>query len=166
MPLNIDLQQILLHVFNFVILYFGLYFILYKPVKKYMDKRQDEYAKMDEEAKKNLAEAQEKNAEYEAILAGADKEIAEKRKAAAAEMDHAREESEAEAKVAADEIIKNAKKQAVTEKEKILKDAQKEITGLVEAATRKIMLKSDSDNVYEEFLSDAERSVKDGKESV
>ena len=81
-------------------------------------------------------------------------------------MDRAREESESEAKAAADEIIKTAKKQAVTEKEKILKDAQKEITGLVEAATRKIMLKSDTDKIYEEFLTDAERSVKDGKESV
>jgi len=32
MPLNINFQQILLHMFNFVILAFGLYMLLYKPV--------------------------------------------------------------------------------------------------------------------------------------
>ena len=38
-PLNIDWQQILLHVLNFVILFGGLYFLLYKPVKNFMAKR-------------------------------------------------------------------------------------------------------------------------------
>ena len=36
MPLNIDWQQILLHLLNFVILAGGLYFLLYKPVKNFM----------------------------------------------------------------------------------------------------------------------------------
>ena len=39
-PLNIDWQQILLHVLNFVILFGGLYFLLYKPVKNFMAKRE------------------------------------------------------------------------------------------------------------------------------
>ena len=39
LPLNIDLQQIFLHMLNFVILAGGLYFILYSPVKKFMDQR-------------------------------------------------------------------------------------------------------------------------------
>ena len=38
-PLNIDWQQILLHLLNFVILFAILYFLLYDPVKKFMDKR-------------------------------------------------------------------------------------------------------------------------------
>ena len=32
-PLNIDWQQILLHLFNFAILVGGLYLLLYNPVK-------------------------------------------------------------------------------------------------------------------------------------
>ena len=43
MPLNIDLQQILLHLFNFVVLFAILYFLLYKPVKSFMDKRTASY---------------------------------------------------------------------------------------------------------------------------
>lgn len=38
-PLNIDWQQILLHLFNFLILAGGLYLLLYKPVKAFMEKR-------------------------------------------------------------------------------------------------------------------------------
>lgn len=36
-PLNIDWQQILLHLFNFSILVGGLYLLLFKPVKNFMD---------------------------------------------------------------------------------------------------------------------------------
>ena len=54
MPLNINFQQILLHMFNFVILAFGLYMLLYKP--EYNAK----LAGADEEIRqKNAAAAQE-----------------------------------------------------------------------------------------------------------
>ena len=33
-PLNIDWHQILLHLFNFLILVGGLYFLLYNPIRK------------------------------------------------------------------------------------------------------------------------------------
>ena len=39
LPLNIDFQQILLHMLNIVLLFGGLYLLLYKPVKKFMDER-------------------------------------------------------------------------------------------------------------------------------
>ena len=42
MPLNIDWQQILLHLLNFAILAFGLYFLLYKPVKAFREKREEQ----------------------------------------------------------------------------------------------------------------------------
>ena len=46
-PLNIDWQQILLHLLNFVILAGGLYLLLYKPVKTFMEKRQQYYQEQD-----------------------------------------------------------------------------------------------------------------------
>ena len=58
MPLNINLQQILLHALNFVILFGAMYFLLYKPVKSFMDSRKAHYEKMDEDAKAVLAEAE------------------------------------------------------------------------------------------------------------
>ena len=58
-PLNIDIQQILLHLVNFAILFIILYLVLYKPVKKFMVKREEYYANMDQEAKDKLAAARE-----------------------------------------------------------------------------------------------------------
>ena len=78
MPLNINLQQILLHALNFVILFGAMYFLLYKPVKSFMDSRKAHYEKMDEDAKAVLAEAEKTKADYEAQLKSADEEIARK----------------------------------------------------------------------------------------
>ena len=68
LPLNIDLQQIFLHMLNFVILAGGLYFILYSPVKKFMDQRAARYAEMDAAAAQKLAEAEKLAAGHQAQL--------------------------------------------------------------------------------------------------
>ena len=39
MPLNINFQQVFLHMLNFALLFGAMYFLLYKPVKKFMDSR-------------------------------------------------------------------------------------------------------------------------------
>ena len=57
MPLNIDLQQIFLHLFNFTLLFGILYFLLYSPVKNFMAKREGYYADMEKEANANLESA-------------------------------------------------------------------------------------------------------------
>ena len=51
LPLNIDIQQVLLHLLNFTILFAGMYFILYKPVRKFMDAREEHFKQLEEEAK-------------------------------------------------------------------------------------------------------------------
>ena len=80
MPLNIDWQQILLHLLNFAILAFGLYLLLYHPIKKFMKKREESYREREDKANQTLESAREKSEEYARKLADADREIAEKRK--------------------------------------------------------------------------------------
>ena len=63
MPLNINFQQVFLHMFNIALLFGAMYFLLYQPVKKFMDERAARYAKMDEEAKAKLAEAEQSKAD-------------------------------------------------------------------------------------------------------
>ena len=79
MPLNIDWQQILLHLLNFAILAFGLYLLLYHPIKKFMKKREESYREREDKANQTLESAREKSEEYARKLADADREIAEKR---------------------------------------------------------------------------------------
>ena len=60
MPLNINFQQILLHMFNFVILAFGLYMLLYKPVVAFMKKREDHFADLEKQAQEADRQRQER----------------------------------------------------------------------------------------------------------
>ena len=108
MPLNINLQQILLHALNFVILFGALYFLLYKPVRDFMDSRKAHYEKMDEDAKAVLAEAEKTKAGYEAQLKSADEEIARRQREANEALQHAVDERRAQAEQQAEEIIKKA----------------------------------------------------------
>ena len=75
-PLNIDWQQILLHLLNFVILSGGLYLLLYKPVKAFMEKRQQYYQEQDAKAAKTLADAEKTAAEVRQQLKNADADAA------------------------------------------------------------------------------------------
>ena len=80
-PLNIDWQQILLHLFNFSILAGGLYLLLFKPVKNFMDKRAKHYADMESaavEREKNTAALEASMQQRQAAL---DAELDEKRAA-------------------------------------------------------------------------------------
>ena len=64
MPLNIDWQQILLHWMNLAILTGGLYFILYKPVKQFMSKREEYYRELDRRAEEKLSQANQAHETY------------------------------------------------------------------------------------------------------
>ena len=74
-PLNIDWQQILLHLFNFTILFGALYILLYKPVKDFMEGRETHYADMDSRAEQALADAENSKASYEKKERDFDEEV-------------------------------------------------------------------------------------------
>lgn len=156
-PLNIDWQQILLHLFNFAILCGGLYFLLYGPVKKFMDARTEAYRKMDEEAKQKIEKAEAVEAEYQERLGKVDAEIDELRAKAAKDAELRAQASVEQARKDAEKVIADAKNTAMQERKKILDSAQKEIINMAVEATEKIL----ADDAYEQFLNAAERSAED-----
>ena len=162
LPLNIDFQQILLHLANFAILFVGLYILLYKPVVDFMKKREEHYKELDDEAEGKLAEAVNKEKEYNDRLAACDEELSAMRKKAEDEINEERLESQKAAREKAERLLDDARAAAEAEKQGILKKAEREITDMVSAAAEKIMLSDDITKAYDEFLSDAERSAKHG----
>ena len=165
MPLNIDWQQILLHLLNFVILFAGLWLLLYKPVRKFMHERRERYEKTDAEAKKKLAEAEQTRAEYEKKLSAADAEIEEKRAAARREMDGYEARRKQAAQEEAHAIHPWAREHAAREKTRAVEEARGEIVGLVTEAAEKIATKSASE-AYDAFLAAAdEQTPKDGEDA-
>ena len=135
MPLNINFQQILLHMFNFVILAFGLYMLLYKPVVAFMKKREDHFADLEKQAQEAKSQAEATLAEYNAKLAGADEEIRQKNAAAAQEADRQRQERMQRAQADADKLLKNARGAAEQERNAMLEGAKKDIAQMVVSAT-------------------------------
>lgn len=156
MPLNIDWQQILLHMFNFVILFAALYFILYKPVHDFMVNREETYKKMDEEAKKKASEADLLKAEAEKRLQDID-----------AEIDSKRMEEERRTKEICDTMIATADKEAKAivekayvrgekEREAMLKDARNELKDAVYQASERIAMGKGTKDTFDAFLDSVE----------
>lgn len=139
MPLNIDLQQIFLHMFNFAILCGGLYFILYKPVKEFMYKRVAYYQGMEKEATDRLENVKLQEAEYKKRLEQADAEIESKKSQAAKDAKKMTEMAVEDARKQKEHIIAEAQKEAKREKDRIIQEARGEIVQLAIAATAKML---------------------------
>ncbi len=164
MPLNIDWQQILLHLFNFVILAGGLYFLLYKPVKKYMQWRKNQYDEREAEAAKNESEAQALRRKYEEMIRDAELEIQSMKERASEELEAEKNQQLAEARQEARRIIGTAKKTAEIRTQKVLEDAHEEIRSLAVGMVEKLVLQSGGD-ALDKFLDEAENLDKNNNKN-
>lgn len=152
MPLNINFQQIFLHMFNFVLLFGIAYFLLYSPIKKFMESRQDYYKKLDDEAKDKLSEAEAVKKGYEEKTANIAEEAAKIKNQAAAEANDKRDEIVADARKEADKIIAEAKAKAIREHDVMLADAKREIESIVAEAEHNLICKTSVSDEYDSFL--------------
>ncbi len=157
LPLNIDLQQILLHMLNFVLLFGGLYFILYKPVKKFMDSRASRYAEKEAETERKLREAEEAKAEYEEKLKNAEAEIAAMKSEAAAQAAAEAQAEHSRALQDAESIRRSAEAEGEAEKQRLIRQANREISDLAAQAAEKAVFGS-AEEAFDSFLDSAERS--------
>lgn len=154
-PLNIDWQQILLHLLNFSILAGGLYILLYKPVKKFMNQREQHYQDMDAQAASKLQDAENFQKSYAEKLRNADAQILLKQEDAQKEIAASTSRQLAEAKKQADKILADAKASSEREKEKIMASARQELMDMAMTATEKLLLSQN--DVYDQFLDIAEK---------
>lgn len=157
LPLNIDWQQILLHLFNFVILFAILYYLLYKPVKDFMEQRMEYYKKLDDDTKSNLEASEKTKEEYINKLAVVENEISEKREKARKEIEKFNADKIKEAEKEAEKIVEEAHQTLEKERVKMLKEAQNEISNMVVSATEKIVLQSSTTESFDQFLAAVER---------
>jgi len=159
MPLNIDWQQILLHLLNFVILAGGLYFLLYKPVKSFMAKREQHYKEMNDAAESNRAEAAAlRKATQEKYDAAVD-EIVHMRTKASDEIEAEKQRLLGEARAEARRILETAGKTAEMRSKKALADSNDELRALAMEAVQKLLI--NDGNALDKFLDAAESEQRD-----
>ena len=159
MPLNIDWQQILLHWMNLAILTGGLYFLLYKPVKKFMDERAAHYSAVEQQAEGKMHEAQQLLQQYQQKLDGAEEEAREIRAKAQQSAQEAAEAQRAEAEAEAKMIIAHAMVEAENSRERARLEAQQELRELAAAAAQKLVFEQEADP-FDLFLDAAEGGMK------
>lgn len=150
-PLNIDWRQIFLHMFNLIILAGGLYFLLYHPVKKFIQEREEYYRGMEREAREALAAACASQEKEKLLLESVDRELREKRREAEAQLDSYFSARVREANEKADKILADARKSAVRQKQEITDSAKKDLLAIAKGITAK-MVYSSPEEVYGRFL--------------
>ena len=151
LPLNIDPQQILLHWMNLAILTGGLYFLLFEPVKKFMEKREAHYQELDQQAADKLAQAEQLKADCQAKLDHADEEIRQERAKAQQAASQAVQEQLDQAGEQAKRIVAKAKAEAEQSKERAIRESQKEMRELAARAAKKLAAQPGSD-FFDQFL--------------
>jgi len=154
MPLNIDFQQVLLHMLNSLVLFSVLYFVLYKPVKDFMAKREQHYREMDDAAKAKVADSEKLYADYRAKYDALSGDIAADRSRMMEEAEADRARTIDQAKKDAEQILDKARQQADMEKNRILAAVSDDARDIIADAARNI-LTCDPSQVYDEFLAAA-----------
>ena len=155
MPLNIDWQQILLHLLNFAILCGGLYLLLYKPVKDFMAKRLDQYERREAETRAREADADAAKAKYQALLRQAEQEILARREKVGEELEEEKRQQLAEARAEARKILSTAAKTAELRTKKALEDSHEEIRALAIGMVERMVVENSGD-ALDQFLNEAE----------
>lgn len=139
MPLNIDWQQILLHLFNFIILAAGLALLLFRPVRKFMSEREAKYKKAADDHARALAETQALEKEREVRLAALDGELAEREKQSLAVAEAAKSRVLAQARAEADKILDDGRRRAEAERQKYMEGAGEEICDMIVRSAGKLL---------------------------
>ena len=166
MPLGIDFVQVLIHMFNVIILFGGLYFLLYGPVKKFMEQREEHYKKLDDEKNSALEEARRLKEEREAQLGSLEEEISLKKQEAAKELKTLRSQKMKEAEDEASQIISKAETEAQRKRKEIVDGAKDDISSIIADAADKLLVNGDTDSFYDAFLEDAEKNAERGAENA
>lgn len=163
MPLNIDWQQILLHVFNFIILAAGLTFILFKPVRKFMREREEKYKKTAEEHAQKKAEIEAMEQERKAKLAGLDAELEAHRKEVIEKAEQRGKKIVADAESEARDILAAGRKRSEEERAAYLAGAGGEIADMVVKSAEKLLVVGSSPEsdraLYDSYLKTADKDI-------
>lgn len=159
-PLNVDWQQILLHLLNFTILFGVLYILLYDPVKKFMKSREDHYAEIESRTNLALTNAESSKETYAAKVKAFDEEVKAEKTEMSKAVEAERERRLSAAKTEAEKIVADARNTAEREKTDILASAQKEITDMVTEAMEKLTLEQSASDAFDQFLDAAEGAEK------
>jgi F-type H+-transporting ATPase subunit b len=136
---HIDWKIIIAQALNFGIVFVVLYVFALKPLSKLMNERSEKIAKGIDDAKTNEQLLTKTRAEYDAVLVQARVEANKIFQDTKKEAENEKMLMLEKAKQEVETTIENGKKTLAVEKAKIVEEAKKEIVSLTMAATEKLL---------------------------
>jgi F-type H+-transporting ATPase subunit b len=136
---HINLQAVVFQMINFGIVFAILYFAAIRPLMKMLDARNAKIAQGVEDAKRNAALVSESEIAYKSELEKARKEAFEIVQSAKKDAEAKREEIIAQTNEQVARMLSEGKAELSREKDTIIKDAQKQMTGVVIDAAEKAL---------------------------
>ena len=127
LPLGLSGIKILLHLLNFAILMLGMSFLLYKPILKFLNKRQETIANQLKENESNKAQAETMLRDYKEKLDNAELEIEHERTQAGKTISLERETILKAAQDKAEELYKKAEEETAGERLHAVNSLQNEV---------------------------------------
>jgi len=146
---HIDWKIIIAQVINFGIVFFVLYFLALKPLKKLMAERTERIEKGLEDAKTNDILLNQTKEEYNSVLNKARSEAHEIFQEGKKEAENKKSEMLENAKIEVTKMIESGKRTLESEKNKMVEEAKGEIVSLVVKATEKL-LESNPDEKFDQ----------------
>lgn len=148
--------DLLLNILNIVILFLITRFLVYKPVRKFMQERKDRIEKEKANAEQQLKEANDLKEEYSSLIADAENKA---RQTVLEGENEARKRSSEiieKANSDAEQIKEDARIQAKEEKENSINSMKGEIASLAVSLSEKILSREisekDNEKIVEDFL--------------
>lgn len=137
--LGINPGFLLSQVVNFLILFAGLYFLLWKPILKMLDQRKERIQQGLEDAERAREERERAGAEFNKRIEEAGQE---KKRIIAQAADEAREERKAivaQAEQEAEKVLTEAREEAQSERKRVLEDLRGQVALLAIAAANRLI---------------------------
>ena len=150
--LGLNWTTIVIHFVVFAILVVGLTFLVYKPVLKFVKKRQESIQQGLDEGQAMRAEGEAVKAEYEAKIQSSQQEADAMRAAAQAECARMKEQALSDAKRESEAILRQARQEAQQEKEAAGQAMRQEVGGLAVTLAREILQREISAEENEQLI--------------
>ena len=156
---HIDWHIIIAQLVNFAVVFAVLYYFALKPLKKLMDERSATISGGLDNAKKQEELLKAQQTEYDAVLAKARVEAQNIMKDVKKDAEQKRAQILAMAQDESKAIFENGKKQLGDEKMKMLDDAKKELVTLVVSATSKVLGENVGEKIEAKLVEDSIKKI-------
>ena len=137
--LGLEWQSIVLHLFNLVVLTVGLYFLLFKPVKRMVKERQAKVKKIEKQNSERNEEVKKKKESTEAVLSDAKKEAAVIHENAVKVANQKADDIVSSARREAKSLIERTEQEMEEEHHKLQSDIEKQIADVSLAVAEKVL---------------------------